>query len=151
MVFEAGDVGGCSVEHDFDAFDGGRYGGEYYTGRLLCCGAEHQFHRHFSTSNDYTRPELCFDGAHTSNPEEVEYNDHTIEPCSAARCGKHNAKRAKLAYEAQQQKKAEKQAKSKARREQARSAAKAQVAQANTSSERRAARRLRAEVLPTAF
>jgi hypothetical protein len=88
--FVLGSADKCKIDHDPDTFEGGRYGSEYYQGNMQCCGAERVFHRH-GYGKDYVKPKYCFKGGHTTDPTDVEYNKHTIMPCTDASCGKMNA------------------------------------------------------------
>ena len=85
-VFIPGNNNACIIEHDTETFEGSRNGTSWYTGKLGCCGAAYKFHRH--DSREKADPKYCFQGSHTTDPDEVKYNKSSILICSVDRCGK---------------------------------------------------------------
>eukprot|EP00242_Pyramimonas_sp_CCMP2087_P017737 CAMPEP_0198211578 /NCGR_PEP_ID=MMETSP1445-20131203/24525_1 /TAXON_ID=36898 /ORGANISM="Pyramimonas sp., Strain CCMP2087" /LENGTH=349 /DNA_ID=CAMNT_0043885853 /DNA_START=120 /DNA_END=1169 /DNA_ORIENTATION=+ len=81
----------CLIEHNMDEvangnMDAARWGTDWYSGNLSCCGALHKFHRH--DSREKTTPKECFIGPHAKDPKDVCYHDDaeeygTILKCSA--------------------------------------------------------------------
>mmetsp|Transcript_39728 Transcript_39728/g.95966 ORF Transcript_39728/g.95966 Transcript_39728/m.95966 type:complete len:194 (-) Transcript_39728:42-623(-) len=134
----------CIIEHDFDSFEGGRYG-EFYEGTLQCCGADHRFHRHYS--DDKTVPEYCFNGAHTTDPTEVDYLKSTITICNAKGCGKEHYERTKKSYEDQKERKATQKEQQKAEKKAEKAKQKADIKKLMSEGNRREARKLRADML----
>lgn len=135
----------CVVEHDFDAFEGGREG-SWYIGTLKCCGCEYKFHRHNSDAKAF--PKECFKGEHTSNPTQVLYNGLSICICTSESCG---ADRHQISNQAYQQQIAEKKARKEARKEAAKQARQEEekriAAIEDPTQRRREARKARAERL----
>ena len=76
--------------------------------RAPCCGAFSKFHRHYGDNK--TSPKFCYKGRHTTDPEEVEYNDFTIAPCSLKSCGEALSVASKAAQQLQRNKRAREEA-----------------------------------------
>ena len=137
----------CVVEHDHDTFEGSRNGTPYYTGTLGCCGAYHRFHRFYDHGDDATEPKYCYEGPHTSNPDEVEYNGKTIKICNAGDCAEDLCAASKNARDKQAEAKTKANAAKRKAREEEKTAKRARINKLKNEGKTREARRLRAEML----
>mmetsp|Transcript_21008 Transcript_21008/g.44983 ORF Transcript_21008/g.44983 Transcript_21008/m.44983 type:complete len:202 (+) Transcript_21008:54-659(+) len=143
--FVLGDNSACIVEHDTDLFEGSRNGTAWYTGTLGCCGADYRFHRH--SSDDKAEPAHCFEGTHTTHPDEVEYNKTTIKHCDKDGCGEDLHKISKAAYDGQMKSKKRAREAQKAKRDAEKTSKRARIDELRSQGKRREARLLRAELL----
>lgn len=136
----------CIIEHDTDLFSGSRNGTSWYTGKLGCCGADYRFHRHYS-DGEKADPKYCFEGRHTTNPNEVEYNNTTVKHCTEDECGEELHKMTKKLHEKQMEgKKRAREAKKAAKKEE-KASKRSCIEKLYSEGNRRDARRLRAEML----
>ena len=135
----------CVVEHDFDAFEGGREG-KWYVGTLECCGCDYKFHHYYEQSK--ATPKYCFKGQHTNDATEVLYNGLSICICETEECGKECHEVSNQAYQQQlAEKKVRKEAR-KAAAKQAREEEEKRIAAIeDPKARRREARKARAERL----
>ena len=129
---------GCRIHHDEESFQGSRNGGSWYKGILGCCGAKHKFHRHYDES--CSNPKYCFDGNHTTNPQDVNYSLSTISPCDKNKCGRENHLKVKAERKEQR-------ARKKARNLLQKEEKKQRMQELLASGQRREARNLRADML----
>jgi hypothetical protein len=136
----------CEIEHDDDTFEGGRNGSQWYTGNLMCCGAYHKFHRHHSDGMK-TDPENCFEGSHTTDPTQVQYNQYTIKICNVQECGEACFKASKEVYDEQQKVKLETKRKAEGDAAEEKRQTKARIGELHEQGKRREARQLRADML----
>lgn len=135
----------CQIEHDEDSFEGSRNGGQWYHGTLMCCGAEHKFHRYYSDSK--TETENCFSGPHTTNLKQVGYNRYSIKPCTKEDCGEENFQKAVQAYKEQERQRQEEERARTERRGVEREQQQSRIDELLAAGKQREARHLRAEML----
>lgn len=135
----------CIVEHDTELFEGSRNGTVWYTGTLGCCGASYKFHRHYS--DEKADPKYCFEGTHTTNAEEVEYNDTTVKHCTKDDCGKEFHAMTKKVYDEQMERKKRARETQKAERKKEKASKRSCIETLQAEGKQREARRLRAEML----
>jgi hypothetical protein len=143
----------CTIEHDTELFVGSRNGmSSWYTGYLTCCGADYKFHRYYS--KDKADPAYCFQGKHTTDPNDVDYTiaedpkDSTIIPCGES-CKCSESIKASVKATAKEQLKERKRqiAKAKAEQLEERKRKKARIEELKAEGKTREARHLRADML----
>jgi len=144
-VFIPGNNNACIIEHDTETFEGSRNGTSWYTGKLGCCGAAYEFHRH--DSREKADPKYCFQGSHTTDPDEVKYNKSSILICSVDRCGKELHDITKETYNRQKDAKKRAREEKKKKRSEDETSKKARIKELTSEGKTREARQLRASML----